>query len=136
MAHVQAGLTEEQKVEMRSLRDGFEAKMKADPSDIDALEGAAVTYANLGDYQRAEELLVKLSASRTDDVDVWRLLGETRGKLKQTGKAVAAFGEALKLAGNDVQVLKVRGTISFCATSNAACLLARGRCMPSGPAIL
>lgn len=104
---VQAELTEPQKVELRSQRDKFEAQMKADSSDVEALEGAAVTYANLGDYVRAEQLLVKLSEKKSDDVDVWRLLGETRSKLKETGKAAAAFSQAAQLAGNDVSVLKV-----------------------------
>jgi hypothetical protein len=45
-----------------------------DPNDADAVEGAAVSYAQLGKFVKADEKLQKLVALRPTDVEAVRLL--------------------------------------------------------------
>jgi tetratricopeptide (TPR) repeat protein len=52
----------------------FEAALKENSEDLQALEGAGVTYAELGDYEKAIAKLKKLASAKPDDVDVLRLL--------------------------------------------------------------
>lgn len=46
----------------------------ADGATLGGVQGAAVLRAQLGDFKQAGALLEKLSASKADDKDVWRLL--------------------------------------------------------------
>jgi len=52
----------------------FEAVLADNPEDLEALEGAAVSYAQMGDYDRAVPKLKELGAKRPDDPDTFRLL--------------------------------------------------------------
>jgi len=45
-----------------------------DPEDAEAVEGAAVSYAKLGQYAKADEKLERLLALRPSDVEAVRLL--------------------------------------------------------------
>jgi Flp pilus assembly protein TadD len=73
---MQAELTGEMKAGLeRQLKD-LEAAIKSDPDDAEALEAAAVTATNLGQFARAEHLLTKLTAVKKEDPQVWRLLAE------------------------------------------------------------
>ena len=76
--HVQPSVAEEASTTIREQLAGFEAKLAADASDAEALEGAAVSYVNLGDYAKAEGVLSKLVTLNSKDPQAWRLLGEVR----------------------------------------------------------
>lgn len=75
---MQPQLTDEDLSSVRSQLQGFEATLKEDPNNAEALEGAAVSAAGLGDYGRAEELLTQLVQKRANDPQAWRLLAEVR----------------------------------------------------------
>lgn len=76
---MQPELTQEQKAGLEGTLRELESKLKgAGAGDVESLEAAAVTAANLGQYAKSEDLLVKLSAIKKDDPDVWRLLAEVR----------------------------------------------------------
>ena len=106
---VQSDLSKEQRGGLTKQLDDFEATLKADANNVEALEGAAVTAANLGEFKKAESLLAQLTTVKSDDVDVWRLLAETRAALKQTGPAVAAYREAFTRAPADLEVRSPAG---------------------------
>ena len=67
-------LTAELKAELQQQAEKFEGQISSNPGDLEALEGAGVTYAQLGDYKRAEGLLAKLTSAKSDDAEAWRLL--------------------------------------------------------------
>ena len=67
-------LSAEQKAELQQQAEKFEGQVSSHPDDLEALEGAGVTYAQLGDYRRAEALLAKLTSAKSDDAEAWRLL--------------------------------------------------------------
>ena len=67
-------LTAELKAELQQQAEKFEGQISSNPGDLEALEGAGVTYAQLGDYKRAEGLLAKLTGAKFDDAEAWRLL--------------------------------------------------------------
>jgi Flp pilus assembly protein TadD len=75
---VQVDLTGEQKAGLEQQLKDLEATLQADPDDVEALEAAAVTATNLGQYAHSEDLLVKLTALNKDDPQIWRLLAEVR----------------------------------------------------------
>lgn len=125
---VQPELSKDQKAGLTKQLSEFEATLKTDGSDVDALEGAAVTAANLGDFKKAESLLARLTEVKREDVDVWRLLAETRSALKQAGPAVAAYQRAFALAPADLEVC--------CAQCYPSCLAAGRSNVPTSAVVL
>ncbi|KAL5554239.1 hypothetical protein UlMin_041640 [Ulmus minor] len=81
-AVVENKLSEEEKATLQSQLRGYEATLSNSPKDPTALEGAAVTLAELGDYTRAASLLEDLTKEKPSDPDVFRLLGEVKYNLK------------------------------------------------------
>jgi tetratricopeptide (TPR) repeat protein len=90
-------LSVDERKELQEQRAGFQQTLSSAPGDLPALEGAAVSAARLGDYKDAEALLTQLVVGRPDDVDAWRLLGETRTALRDTKGAVQAGQRAFEL---------------------------------------
>ncbi|XP_058102510.1 uncharacterized protein LOC131246419 isoform X2 [Magnolia sinica] len=88
---VEKKLTDEEKATLQNRLQQFEATLKISPKDPDAIEGAAVTLADLGDYSRAASLLEKLLEERPKDSDAYRLLGEIKYELKDYDGSVAAY---------------------------------------------
>uniref|UniRef100_A0A0A0LE87 ER membrane protein complex subunit 2 n=1 Tax=Cucumis sativus TaxID=3659 RepID=A0A0A0LE87_CUCSA len=70
--------------------------------------GAAVTSAELGEYAQAASLLEDLIKEKSDDSDIFRLLGEVKYKLKDYDGSVAAYKSATKLF-EDVNFEVLRG---------------------------
>lgn len=72
----------------------------ASDSSAEALEGAAVTNAQLGNYKEAAAQLQKLSKikSKTQDVQVWRLLGEVDTEMGDDAGAATAYEKAYSLS--------------------------------------
>ncbi|GLC45824.1 hypothetical protein PLESTB_001151600 [Pleodorina starrii] len=75
----------------------YEEQIKADPNNDDATEALATSYAKLMQYDKAAELLDKLSKRSPNDAEVWRLLGESSLLSQQPRKAVPAFERAVEL---------------------------------------
>ncbi|KAF5191914.1 Ethylene-responsive transcription factor-like protein [Thalictrum thalictroides] len=93
--------TEGEKLILKSRLEQYEKKLSLSPEDPAALEAAAVTLSELGDYDRAASLLEKLSKEKPSDPDVYRLLGEVKYELKDYEGSAAAY----KNAASAVQVL-------------------------------
>lgn len=95
-----SNLKEMNKEELSRLKeqlDGFEAILKIYPDDLAALEGAAVTYAELGEYSNSEAGLQKLIERKPKDVDALRLLAEVESALGKFEQSAAAYRKALKV---------------------------------------
>lgn len=82
------------------------SRLAENPEDAEALEGAAVTAVNLGDYEKGEELLQQLVAIRSSDPEAWRLLAETRTALGRTASAAEAYKKAFLASPDDIVLLK------------------------------
>lgn len=67
-------MSAEQKAELQKQADKFQQQLSGNSGDVEALEGAGVTYAQLGDFKRAEGLLAKLTSAKPQDAEAWRLL--------------------------------------------------------------
>ncbi|XP_060969311.1 uncharacterized protein LOC115714886 isoform X1 [Cannabis sativa] len=76
----------------------FEATLSNSPKDPIALEGAAVTLAELGEYTRAASLLENLTKEKPNDPDVLRLLGEVKYKLKDYDGSANAYESSAKVS--------------------------------------
>ncbi|KAF4352293.1 hypothetical protein F8388_005940 [Cannabis sativa] len=83
------------KLKSTQLRE-FEATLSNSPKDPIALEGAAVTLAELGEYTRAASLLENLTKEKPNDPDVLRLLGEVKYKLKDYDGSANAYESSAK----------------------------------------
>ncbi|KAL6758335.1 hypothetical protein V8C86DRAFT_2599960, partial [Haematococcus lacustris] len=74
------------------------------PNDPTAIQGLALSYAQLLQYDKAAELLDKLVAQQPSSADAWRLLGETTLLGEQAKRAVSAFERADSLRPDDLQI--------------------------------
>ncbi|KAM5579813.1 hypothetical protein ABKV19_009535 [Rosa sericea] len=84
-------LSEEEKASLQTRLKEYEATLSNSPKDPTALEGAAVTLAELGEYTRASTLLEDLTKEKPSDPEVFRLLGEVKYELKDYEGSVAAY---------------------------------------------
>ncbi|KAK9082695.1 hypothetical protein Scep_029166 [Stephania cephalantha] len=100
-------LTDAEKSTLKARLQEFEAKLDMSPEDLDALEGAAVTLSELGEYGRAASLLEKLSKEKPRDPDVYRLLGEVKYELKDYEGSTAAYKSAASVSETvELEVLR------------------------------
>ena len=67
-------LSADQKAQLKQQAQQFDAQLASNSQDVEALEGAGVSYAQLGDFKRAESLLSKLTTAKPMDAEAWRLL--------------------------------------------------------------
>ncbi|GAQ81986.1 hypothetical protein KFL_000970100 [Klebsormidium nitens] len=74
----------------------FEAMLQRTPSDVEALEGAGVLYASLGDYNKAAEYLEKLVKARPSYVEALRLLAEVKFEARDFSRAAYMYRRAIK----------------------------------------
>lgn len=107
-AVVNSKLSEEDKATLQSRLKEFEATLSNSPRDQIALEGAAVTLAELGEYARASSLLDDLTKEKPNDADVFRLLGEVKYELKDYEGSVAAYKSSARVS-KDFQFEVLRG---------------------------
>ncbi|KAF6144290.1 hypothetical protein GIB67_024517 [Kingdonia uniflora] len=91
-------LTTEEKSTLQARLQEYEVKLSTSQQDADALEGAAVTLAELGEYDRAASLLEKLSKENSSDPEVYRLLGEVKYELKDYDGSAAAYRSSLSVS--------------------------------------
>ncbi|XP_061361355.1 uncharacterized protein LOC133305223 [Gastrolobium bilobum] len=107
-AVVNSKLSEEDKATLQSRLKEFEATLSNSPRDPTALEGAAVTSAELGEYARAASLLDDLTEEKPNDADVFRLLGEVKYELKDYEGSVAAY-KTSAMVSEDIKFEVLRG---------------------------
>ncbi|EOY26266.1 hypothetical protein QQP08_020092 [Theobroma cacao] len=101
-------LSNEEKATLQTRLKQFEAMLSISPKDPTALEGAAVTLTELGDYARAASLLQDLAKEKTSDPDVFRLLGEVKYALKDYDGSAAAY-KLSAMVSKDVNFEVLRG---------------------------
>ncbi|WMV22604.1 hypothetical protein MTR67_015989 [Solanum verrucosum] len=93
--------------DMKKVLQQFEATLASSPEDPISLEGAAVTLAELGEYNRASSLLEELIKKKPSDPDVYRLLGEVKYGLMDYEGSAAAFRMSAMVSGTiDFEVLR------------------------------
>ncbi|KAA8541521.1 hypothetical protein F0562_022673 [Nyssa sinensis] len=100
-------LSEDEKAKLQTRLQQYEATLTISPDDPAALEGAAVTLTELGDYTRAASLLEDLTKKKLSDPDAFRLLGEVKYQLKDyEGSAAAYKSSAMVSKTLDFEVLR------------------------------
>ncbi|KAJ4826194.1 hypothetical protein Tsubulata_023783 [Turnera subulata] len=99
-AVVSKKLSEEEKATIQTRLKQFEATLSISPKDPTALEGAAVSLAELGEYNRASALLQDLAKEKPNDPDVFRLLGEVKFELKDYEGSAAAYKSSAMVSKN------------------------------------
>ncbi|XP_059639097.1 uncharacterized protein LOC132281406 isoform X2 [Cornus florida] len=96
----------EEKAKLQTRLQQYEAMLKISPEDPTALEGAAVTLTELGEYSKAASLLEDLTKKRPD-LDALRLLGEVKYQLKDYEGSAAAYRNSAMVSKNiDFEVLR------------------------------
>ncbi|GAB2268637.1 hypothetical protein Dimus_003590 [Dionaea muscipula] len=104
---VSTKLSNEESSTLEARLQQYEAILGSSPKDLVALQGAAVTYAELGRYANAASLLEDLTKDKPNDPDVFRLLGEVRYELKEYEASAAAYKICTKMLGNtDFEILR------------------------------
>ncbi|PRQ51863.1 putative tetratricopeptide-like helical domain-containing protein [Rosa chinensis] len=101
-------LSEEEKASLQTRLKEYEATLSNSPKDPTALEGAAVTLAELGEYTRASTLLEDLTKEKPSDPEVFRLLGEVKYELKDYEGSVAAY-KVSSTVSKDIKFEVMRG---------------------------
>ncbi|PNX98807.1 tetratricopeptide repeat-containing protein [Trifolium pratense] len=101
-------LSEKDKATLQNRLKEFEATLSNSPRDPTALEGAAVTLAELGEYARAASLLDDLTKEKPNDAEAFRLLGEVKYELKDYEGSVAAYKDSAKVS-EDIKFDVLRG---------------------------
>ncbi|KAK7349064.1 hypothetical protein VNO77_06118 [Canavalia gladiata] len=107
-AVVNSKLSEEDKATLQSRLKEFEATLSNSPRDPTALEGAAVTLVELGEYARAASLLDDLTKEKPNDSDVFRLLGEVKYELKDYEGSITAYKSSATVS-KDIKFEVLRG---------------------------
>ncbi|OAY48712.1 uncharacterized protein LOC110617502 [Manihot esculenta] len=93
-------LSKEEKATLQNRLKQYEATLGVSPEDPSALEGAAVTSAELGEYARASSLLQDLAKEKPTDPDVFRLLGEVKYELKDYEGSADAYRSSAMVSKN------------------------------------
>lgn len=99
-------LSKVEREQLEAQQSTLASRLEENPEDAEALEGAAVTAINLGDYEKGEGLLTRLVAIRGADPEAWRLLAETRTALGRTASAADAYKNAFLASPDDIVLLK------------------------------
>ncbi|KAK6129451.1 hypothetical protein DH2020_036809 [Rehmannia glutinosa] len=100
-------ISEKERADLEKRLKEFEGTLDISPEDSTALEGAAVTLAEMGEYKRAAPLLEKLTEKKPRDPDAFRLLGEVKYELKDYEGSVLAYRNAEKASKSvDFEILR------------------------------
>ncbi|TVU39907.1 hypothetical protein EJB05_13351 [Eragrostis curvula] len=104
---VKQNLSNEEEAKFKSELEGFEATLSKSPNDPTALEGAAVSLVELGEYEKASTYLEKLVKVIPDKAEAYRLLGEVKFELKDYEGSSSSYKNALSSSDNiDFDVLR------------------------------
>ncbi|GER53661.1 tetratricopeptide repeat protein [Striga asiatica] len=100
-------ISEKEKAVLEKRLVQFEETLGISPEDPTALEGAAVTLAEMGEYKKAVPLLEKLTEKKITDPDAFRLLGEVKYELKDYEGSIIAYRSAQKASESvDFEILR------------------------------
>jgi hypothetical protein len=84
-----------------------------DPQRLDAIEGCARAWRELGAFERAIALLRAAILDHPEDARLWNSLGVTLMQDSQAGLAIVFFDEAIRLDGRYAAALHNRGNARF-----------------------
>ncbi|XP_024376808.1 uncharacterized protein [Physcomitrium patens] len=113
----QPTLPPEEAAKLKAQVEKFEETLKTSPDDRDALEGAGVTYAELGEYSKSATYLTKLVQKVPKDVEAQRLLGEVRYEAGDYAGSATAYRSAVRAAPKDTIGL-LQGLVSALLADN------------------
>ncbi|KAI3455747.1 hypothetical protein Pfo_012410 [Paulownia fortunei] len=100
-------ISEEERSNLEKRLKQFEETLGISPEDSTALEGAAVTLAEMREYKRAATLLEKLTEKKPSYPDAFRLLGEVKYELKDYEGSILAYRSAERASKSvDFEVLQ------------------------------
>ncbi|XP_073016686.1 uncharacterized protein [Primulina eburnea] len=100
-------ISKEERANLEERLKKFEQALAVSPEDSKALEGAAVTLAEMRDYKGAATLLEKLSEKKENDPDVFRLLGEVKYAIQDYEGSAKAYRSAYMTSkSSDFEVLR------------------------------
>lgn len=106
-AVVKQKLSQEEEEKFKNALQGFQATLSESPNDPTALEGAAVSLSELGEYEKASTFLEKLIEVIPDKAEAYRLLGEVKFELKDYEGSSSSYRSALSSSDNiDFEVLR------------------------------
>lgn len=106
-AVVKQKLSQEEEEKFKNALQGFQATLSESPNDPTALEGAAVSLSELGEYEKASTFLEKLIKVIPDKAEAYRLLGEVKFELKDYEGSSSSYRSALSSSDNiDFEVLR------------------------------
>ncbi|CAM0905735.1 unnamed protein product [Alopecurus aequalis] len=88
-------LSEEEKTHFERTLEGFEETLAKSPYDPAALQGAAVSLVELGEYEKASGLLEKLVKVIPDKAEAYRLLGEVKIELQDYEGSSSSYRNSL-----------------------------------------
>lgn len=88
----------------------FEETLAINPNDVEAVEGAGVLYAQLGEFKQADGYLERLVMLKPNDVESARLLAETKAQEGDYSAAATKYVAALKISPDNLELL--RGYVS------------------------
>ena len=95
----------------REALDMFTRAARLDPAFHDARKNLAQTYLVLGQADKAQKLLVPLSAAMPGDFGVWYLLAQARAATGQTAAAIAAATSAIAIAPRQASGYRLRALL-------------------------
>ena len=105
-AQQQVEIAPEQRADLEKQLSEMNAKLEANSNDIEALEAAAILHVRLGEFSDASDLLETLTAAKSNDPDVWRVLAETQAASGDIIKSIASYRKAWSVSGeNNLEVL-------------------------------
>ncbi|KAG0590902.1 hypothetical protein KC19_1G134000 [Ceratodon purpureus] len=113
----QPQLPPEEAAKLKAQAEKFDETLKTSPEDRDALEGAGVTYAELGEYSKSATYLTKLVQKIPNDVEAQRLLGEVRYEAGDYAGSATAYRSAIRAAPKDTVSL-LQGLVSALLIDN------------------
>jgi len=105
------GLSEDLKIEFEREAMKFEAMLALDPEDPAGVEGAAVSYAKLGEFKKAEDKLEQLVRMRPSDVEAIRLLAEIKAEEGDFKASADRYQQALAFTPDNLELLRGYTTI-------------------------
>ncbi|CAK9209558.1 unnamed protein product [Sphagnum troendelagicum] len=107
----QKKLPPEEAAKLKVQAQGFEDTLKSTPEDQASLEGAGVTYAELGEYDKAVTYLTKLVQKVPNDVEAQRLLGEVQYEAGNYEASATAYRSSIRASPKESLQLQ-QGLIS------------------------
>lgn len=113
----------------------YDATLATDPSNMDALLGAAADYSSLGQPLKAAEYLEKAAVAAPDNVDVWMRLATIymSSDARDYSAAVRVLNQATLLDSNNAQAFLQLGAAERGAGNVNAAILAWNRYLQLEP---